>query len=486
MMVVKRESRKLAVPLFLLLLSALFAASPASAQYTPMILESNAAQSNYGWAVAPAGDVNQDGYADLLVGAPGYTDGQAKEGSAFLYLGGPPNFPLGGPPTDPPAPAWMYQSNQAGAAFGASVAPAGDVNGDGFPDVIIGAPGYDNGEVNEGRAYIFLGGPYGLNAEPFWINEGNQDGACYGASVASSVPFGLSTVPNVFIPNPVKSFNNDAYADIVVAAPGYDNGQIDEGRVFVYHGGPSGPAVWPSWIFESDQEGARLGASVAPAGWLTTSRQTSLIIGAPYFDSTAPEQGRAYLFLGTDSGLASAPAWTKDGDGEFAFFGETVGTAGDVNGDGIWDLLVGAWSYINPDNQDEILGRTYLFLGIPEGAQQDPQWMHGAFQSDSHYGFAVTTAGFSGTDVFWDVAVAEPMHDVEKGRIQVFYGDTEPLLGPAWDQEGDQPDALFGYALSTAGDLNGDGRFDLAVGAPAYSNGQDKEGAVYLYFMSGS
>jgi len=83
-------------------------------------------------------------------------------------------------------PAWTAESNQEGASFGMSVASAGDVNNDGFSDVIIGAPGYDNGQSNEGRAYVYHGSSVGLWSSAAWTAESNQEGASFGYSVASA------------------------------------------------------------------------------------------------------------------------------------------------------------------------------------------------------------------------------------------------------------------------------------------------------------
>ena len=106
--------------------------------------------------MATAGDVNGDGYSDVIVGAPRYDNGQTDEGRAFVYHGSAAGLA--------PPPAWTAEGNQAGADFGGSVATAGDVNGDGYSDVIVGAPVYDNGQTDEGRAFVYHGSAAGLGA----------------------------------------------------------------------------------------------------------------------------------------------------------------------------------------------------------------------------------------------------------------------------------------------------------------------------------
>ncbi len=106
------------------------------------------------------------------------------------------------------SPAWTAESDQVGARFGISVATAGDVNGDGYADVIVGAPEYDNGVTNEGRAYVYLGDASGLATSPAWTAESRQAGSYFGGCVATA-----------------GDVNGDGYADVIVGASGYDNGQ---------------------------------------------------------------------------------------------------------------------------------------------------------------------------------------------------------------------------------------------------------------------
>jgi hypothetical protein len=147
--------------------------------------------SGFGTSVASAGDVNGDGYADLIVGAP--TASTAEDGSAgnaFVYLGGPDGL-------DSEPATKLYPSGNED--FGISVASAGDVNGDGYADVVVGADAY-------GRAYIYLGSAVGLAATPATILRGSPI-----VSGTSDGGFG-SLVVNV------GDVNGDGYADLIVGA----------------------------------------------------------------------------------------------------------------------------------------------------------------------------------------------------------------------------------------------------------------------------
>jgi hypothetical protein len=112
----------------------------------------------FGWSVRDAGDVNRDGFADVLIGAPDYDHGQTDEGGAFVWYGGPLGLGVMGTPLNA---HWVAESDQARARFGLSVSSAGDVNGDGVGDVIVGAPLFDATTDGEGRAFLFMGSEMG-------------------------------------------------------------------------------------------------------------------------------------------------------------------------------------------------------------------------------------------------------------------------------------------------------------------------------------
>jgi hypothetical protein len=168
--------------------------------------------------------------------------------------------------------------------------------------------------------------------------ESNQTGALYG-----SVVIGAGDV------------NADGYADVAVAAPNYDLGEANEGAVFLYLGSASGPAVEPAWTGQGDQADAHYGSSLA-AGRIGLDDRSDLIVGAPDYDQTAVDYGRAYVYTGTSAGLDISPAWVQTGADTDDQLGASVASA-DVNGDGMDDVIVGAWTHdVGQDDEGGAFG----------------------------------------------------------------------------------------------------------------------------------
>jgi hypothetical protein len=180
--------------------------------------------------------VNGDGYGDVVIGAEAYQNGEEAEGRALAFLGSAAGLAA--------EPAWIAEGSQAGARFGHAVAAAGDVDGDGFADVVIGADGHDGAELDAGRAYLYLGGPAGLAAAPSWTMTGDQPNGLLGSAVASA-----------------GDVNGDGFSEVAIGVPFDPAG----GTVRVYLGSRGGPAVAPSWTAASSQGAAAFGMAVAGA-----------------------------------------------------------------------------------------------------------------------------------------------------------------------------------------------------------------------------
>ncbi|MCZ7582578.1 MAG: integrin alpha [Deltaproteobacteria bacterium] len=363
------------------------------------------------------------------------------------------------------APDWTAESDQLNAWFGFSVSGAGDVNNDGYDDVIVGARLYDNGENNEGAAYVFLGQAAGVQSSPIWSAEGNQDGATFGYSVSSA-----------------GDVNADGYDDIIVGMPGYENGQNNEGKAFVFLGEAAGVQSSPIWAVESNEVTAYFGISVAGAGDVNADGYDDVIVGAPYYANGQNFEGRAYVFLGEAAGVQSSPVWTAEGNQQYAHFADDVSGAGDVNGDGYDDVIVGHPDYGNGEGFE---GRAALYLGQAAGVQSSPVWTAEANQASAQFGYSVSGAGDVNADGYDDVIVGVPGHDngqAYEGGAFLFLGQNTGLQSsPVWTAESNQAGGLFGYSVSGAGDVDADGYDDVVVGSSDYSNGQNEEGRAYVF-----
>jgi len=417
--------------------------------------ESNQADAEFGRSVATAGDVNGDGYSDVIIGASMYDGGQSDEGRAFVYYGSATGLNS--------SADWTAESDQASAQLGVAVATAGDVNGDGYSDVIVGSHQYDNDEIDEGRAYVYYGSAAGLSAAANWTAESNQANALFGYSVATA-----------------GDINGDGYSDVIVGAYQYDDGHTDEGCAFIYFGSASGLASTPNWTVESNQDGAYFGVSVGTAGDVNGDGYSDIIVGANMFDNGETNEGGVYVYHGGPVGVPKSPSWSSEANQAEARFGYSAGTAGDVNGDGYSDLIVGALEYDNGETDE---GCAFVYHGAASGLAEAPAWTANSDQETSFFGRAVSTAGDVNGDGYSDVIVGAAFYDngeADEGRVYAYYGAATGLSAAAnWTDESDQANAWFGVAVATAGDVNGDGYGDVIVGAAR--EGGDR-GWAYVYY----
>ena len=294
----------------------------------------------FGTRVAGAGDVNGDGFDDVIVGAHWWNGGQNQEGAVFVWYGSSSGL---GPPNGTPANAdWTVEGGQDLAWLGISARTAGDVNHDGYDDVVVSAPLYDNGQSNEGRALVYHGSATGLSATPNWTAEGDEANAWFGADAGAA-----------------GDVNHDGYDDLVVGASWHAS---SAGRVSVYYGSSGGLALTPSWTAEGYQAGAFFGTAVGTAGDVNDDGYDDLVVGANHYDNGQTDEGRVYLYLGSPSGLGPGPDWTAEIDQAGAELGHAAGTAGDVDNDGDDELVVGA-HYYSGDQTTE--GAALVWYGGP-------------------------------------------------------------------------------------------------------------------------
>ena len=261
-----------------------------------------------GMGVEAAGDANADGVPDVIAGAPG-------AGKAFVYSGRDGKLLL------------TLGRGDRDEAFGGSVATAGDVNGDGHADLIVGASSGGAAGQGAGRAYVYSG----KDGSPLVTLSGEQAGDAYGSAVGG-----------------YKGRKNSL---LIVGAPGA--GPRRSGRVYVYEA-PSGK---PKFVFDSDETGAAFGGMFLSVVGDTDGDKTPDIYVSDWSNNAkGTSTGRFYVYSGADGKLLQTQTGEAAGEG----FGIGVADSGDLDRDGHDDIIVGAWRH---SSAAEAGGRVYVFSG---------------------------------------------------------------------------------------------------------------------------
>ena len=248
------------------------------------------------------------------------------------------------------------------------------------------------------------------------------------------------------------------------------------GRAYLYLGSARGLATTPvTTLTGPDGAGGHFGPSVASAGDVNGDGFADVIVGADYVNSNA---GRAYVYLGSAAGLTATPATTLTGpDGAGGYFGGFVASAGDVNGDGYADVVVGAFA------ANSFTGRAYVYLGSATGLATAPATTLTAPDGGS-FGYGVASAGDVNADGFADVIVGAYTANSWHGpRIRLPRKRDGYSHHPLDDAHG--PDAGGQFGSVCGGDVNGDGFADVIVGEN-YANSETGRAYVYLGGSIGS
>jgi hypothetical protein len=378
-------------------------------------------------------DLNGDGYSDVLVGVPNReTDAGTDVGAARVFLGGSPMNAI----VD-----LIPEGAAAGDKFGSSVAFAGDVNADGYGDLLVGAPCNDAAGTDAGAAYLYLGGSTPNATADLTLN---------GASTYDL--FGLSVAG-------VGDVNGDGYADLVVKSQ-------SAACLYLGRSAPNATAdltVTCGTSFIHDR-------AVSGAGDVN---------GDGYADFLVAHGGTAvYLFLGGGT-LSAAADLTLTGSSTNVNFGCSVAGAGDVNGDGYGDILVGT-----PNDSFTGLGRAYLYFGDPVPNDTIDLLLPGGLPN-ADFGFSVAGAGDVNADGYADLIGGAPYPGymgTNPGTVYLFLGGAAPNIGADLTLTVAAGGGQFGYSVSGAGDVNGDGYADFIIGDRYNDGGATEGGAAFVYY----
>ncbi|MEL7086796.1 MAG: integrin alpha, partial [Cyanobacteria bacterium J06597_1] len=404
------------------------------------IIQGDADYDGAGYSVSSAGDVNGDGIDDIIIGAYRGDDGGINAGEAYVIYGS----------TDPDRGRVDLSALEAVLGFiiqgdaemdfaGSSVSSAGDVNGDGIDDLIVGAPFGDDGGNAAGEAYVIYGS---TNPERGQVDLSALDAAdgfiIQGDAAGDRAGFFVSSAGDV---------NGDGIDDLIVGAPRGDDGGSNAGEAYVVYSSTdpdrgrvdlSALDVADGFIIQGDAATDSAGTSVSSAGDVNGDGIDDLIVGAPFGDDGGNAAGEAYVIYGTTeqrgtldlTDLDAADGFIIQGDAADDQTGRSVSSAGDVNGDGIDDLIIGARL---GDDGGGAAGEAYVIYGST---------------------------------------------DPDRGRIDLSALDAADGFIIQGDAAGDQA----GSSVSSAGDVNGDGIDDIIIGALRGDDGGVDAGEAYVIY----
>ncbi len=455
-------------------------------------------EDNAGTSVSAAGDVDGDGLDDLLVGAPGSDLGGSAAGKVYLFLGSSLDASASSAIALGDAD-FAFIGENGGDQVGTSVSAAGDVDGDGLDDLLVGASTNDDSGSDAGKAYLLLGSSVAASLSST-IDLSQADFAFIGENSVDYAGRSVSAAGDV---------DGDGRDDLLVGAYKNDDGGRDAGAAYLILGSSIAASLSSTidlsqadFAFTGENASDHAGGSVCAAGDVDGDGRGDLLVGAPNNDDGGSYAGKAYLILG--SSLAASLSSTIDlSQADFAFIGENeddragerVSPAGDVDGDGLDDLLVGA-----PNNDDggSGAGKVYLLLGSTLAASAsstiDLRNADFAFIGENRLDFAgdsVSPAGDVDGDGLDDLVVGVSQNDnggTDAGTAYLLLGSTLAASLSGTIDLGDADFAFIGEnsqdhagtSVSAAGDVDGDGRDDLVVGAYGNDDRGSAAGKAYL------
>ncbi|KAA3604367.1 MAG: hypothetical protein DWQ01_22425 [Planctomycetota bacterium] len=372
----------------------------------------------FGDAVAGPGDLDGDGFADFVVGAP-YEF--FEQGRVYAYSGKTGDL------------LWDWTEGAVGHKIGSSIAGAGDVNGDGRPDVIVGIP-----QVNKVAVLLH-------NGTLWWIKE-NPIGN-HGGSVAG-----------------IGDINFDGFEDIIVGANRATSGGNLEAGVAIVYSGMDGSLMFQ---FDGLSGGDRLGTSVAGAGDVNADGIPDIMISAPW-DDRGPfdDVGTVYIISGGNGSIIYELSGPQVED---EFFGFAISEAGDLNLDGFGDIMA-----TTAGSDAYHLGSVLVFSGASGGI---------LFRVDGgpidHIGSAIDSTEDLDFDGLKDILISSEVYPPRLGRVEVRSGADGTLLDTVFGQV---EDVGFGQSLSSIGEIEGNSLEAFIVGMKAKNNGNiDSAGAVQVF-----
>ena len=451
-----------------------------------------------GFSISSAGDINNDGYDDIIIGAPNANNnGLDNVGQSYIIFGKssgfPTNFDLS---TLNGNNGFIVNGITAGDVLGVSVSSAGDINNDGYDDIIIGASGVNS---STGQTYVIFGKSSGFSAS---FDVSNLDGTngfrINGISVGDNLGFNVSSAGDI---------NNDGYDDIIIGAYEANSSQ---GQTYVVFGKASGfnPDLYLFTLDESNgftiygiNADDGLGYSVASVGDINNDGYDDIIIGAVGANSS---QGASYVVFGKASGFGSSldlstlngnNGFTINGISGLSNLGYHVSSAGDVNNDGYDDIIIGAYDVNN------ITGQNYVIFGKASGFDatldlsnldgKNGFTINGISGQPTFFDRNFSKAGDVNNDGYDDIIIGSFNGNNKAGQSYIIFGkakfaaslDLSNINGKnGFIINGINSNDFSGISVSDGGDINQDGFDDTIINALVVNN---FTGQTYVVFGTG-
>jgi hypothetical protein len=428
-----------------------------------------AAADQAGLVVAGAGFVDGDAYADILVASPTEDSNGSDAGAAYLIYG-----PVSGS-VDLSAADAKFLGEAAGDQAGMGLAWAGDFDGDGFDDVVVGAPTNDGLGADSGHAYLMFGPVTGTVdlavADLLMVGSAADDAA--GGAVAC-----------------VGDTNGDGMDDLLIGATGRDGTGTDEGAAYLVLGGAGGSLLLRNAdaILTGESTDDLAGGSVAWAGDTDGDGYDDMLVGAEGRSSSVTDAGVVYLVPGPLLGELSLNSATARISGLGSSDGLHVAATGDMDGDGTTDFLVGV------DGDDTVAsnaGAVHVLLGPLSGS------VNVGSADGSLYGTDASTYLGASLAVVPDLdgdGRDEPLVGAWGASFDGVNAGAGYLLPWPWSSALAEDDGIpmgggvsndrAGYSVAVAGDVDADGLDDILIGAPYEDSGGSAAGAAYLVLGS--
>ena len=338
----------------------------------------------FGYALHAA-DVNGDGLDDLLVGSPYATTAATQDGAVWIFYGAAYGLPV-------TTSTKVTGTGAANNYFGCSVS-SGDINGDGYDDVIIGEYGYSS---ENGRAWIYAGSSSGISTSSFRTITGPNASSRYGWAVSAC-----------------GSASSDAYSELVIGAPAYSS---NKGRAYLFTGSASFFTTTPAvTTVYTGTDGYQFGYALTLERDFNGDAYEDMVIGAP--TGTASTFGRVYYYQSSGTAMATGKTSSFDGPSAYSYFGASLAAIPDTDDDGYNELLVGGWTVALP-------GTATLYDGSSVGLATSGRSTTFAGTGTDALGMAVGGGDVNG-DGNGDILFGSPGANTYAGKLVLEYGGAD-------------------------------------------------------------